>query len=490
MATNQAALNNYLENTLLIPQPICRAINGQGISAIDDLLDLTDQDIKDVCKNIRSPGGTIANPDAAVAGQPPTIPNRGIAVGFVYEKRLRQFRYLRWHIHRVQRDWAVNQATLRHLNQLWMRYELENSDEDTDPEYPQPLKKVEDVKKVIEDMDDWLNRKLGTCGSPLAYVTRPDVLPPGHADIPQEVRQANPDPGWGMPSLPDELIRRTRHDGNYFEQDLKEVWNMIRHVTHGGPGWNWVSGFARTKNGREAYFAFKKHYLGDSFTARTVAAADRTLETIFYDGKARNFPFEAFSEKLTKAFTELGENEEEYTDAKKVRKLLSAITDPSLDAAKTTVLATPNLRSDYDAALNFIAEVVDTKRQMMGRSRHISSVRGAPGGKASTGRKFVKGQQRGNKGGGNKGEPSAFDRTDPGRTYSPKEWRTLSQAERALVREAREAKEAGRKRKAAAVVTTQDDEQAGGGTNSTNNSATGGGVGNNMTRRPTGSGRQ
>ena len=62
MATNQAALNNYLENTLLIPQPICRAINGQGISAIDDLLDLTDQDIKDVCKNIRSPGGTIANP--------------------------------------------------------------------------------------------------------------------------------------------------------------------------------------------------------------------------------------------------------------------------------------------------------------------------------------------------------------------------------------------------------------------------------------------
>ena len=413
------------------------------------------------------------------------IPNQGITVGFVYEKRLRQFQYLRWHLHRVQRPWNAQLANLARLNELWTRFELEENATDSEPDYPDPLKKIEDVKKVIENIDDWLDRRLGVRGSPLAYVTRPVVLPPGHADIPDE-----PDPGFGLPTLHAELIRRTRHDDEYYRQDQIEVWNMLRHVTHGGPGWNWISVYARRQDGREAYLSFKRHYLGESFTARTVAAADRTLETIFYDGKARNFTFENFSEKLTKAFTELGENEEPYSDTKKVRKLLAAIADPALNAAKTTVLATPNLRSSYDEALNFLAEVADTQKQMQSRHRNISSLRGGTPGRGGPGRggrggRGNGGRGRGQGGRGGNNQRSAFDKRDPGRTYSPQEWKTLSEDERAQVRTARDS----RKRKAAAL-NVNDDQQDGSqdgpadsghsGTNSDSNST---GVGNTMTRR-------
>jgi hypothetical protein len=476
MAANQAALLNYLTNTLLFPITLRQAVIDEGVQAIDDFIHHSDKDIKNICKNIRSPGGTIANPLAADPGQPPELPNRGITVGFVYEKRLRQLRYFRWHLHRIQRPWNPQQATLARLNELWTRFELEENATDNEPSYPDPLKKIEDVRKVIENIDDWLHRRLGVRGSPLAYVTRPEVLPP------------DPDPGIGLPTLHDELVRRTRHGDQYYRQDQIEVWNMLRHVAHGGPGWSWISTYARRQDGREAYLSFKRHYLGESFTARTVAAADKTLETIFYDGKARNFTFENFSEKLTKAFTDLGENEEPYSDAKKVRKLLSAIVDPAMNAAKTTVLATPHLRSSYDEALNFLAEVVDTQKQMQGRHRNISSVRGGPPGRGGTGRGGRSGRSGGGRGRGHGGrsgnQRSAFDRRDPGRTYSPQEWRTLSEDERAQVRTSRE----NRKRKAAAVdVQDQTDnnqgappESARSGQNSDTNSQ---GIGSSMTRR-------
>jgi hypothetical protein len=205
------------------------------------------------------------------------------------------------------------------------------------------MTKVDDSKKAIEDIDDWLSRRLGDSGAPMSYITRDDEIPP---DIDE-------DPGFGAPTLIQELIRRTRHEGPDFEHDVVEVWNMIRHVTHGGPGWNWVSRYARTQNGREAYFAFKRHYLGESYTQRTVAYADKTLQTLYFDGKSRNFTFEQFSSKLNKAFDELEENGEGYTESKKVRTLIAAIRDPLLKAAKATVLAQQELKSNYTSALNY-----------------------------------------------------------------------------------------------------------------------------------------
>jgi hypothetical protein len=82
MAANQTALNNYLQDTLGFPQALAHALNAQGLDGFDILVNLTDKDIKDMCANVRKPGGTIANPayDAAnpVAGVPPTVPNPGV----------------------------------------------------------------------------------------------------------------------------------------------------------------------------------------------------------------------------------------------------------------------------------------------------------------------------------------------------------------------------------------------------------------------------
>jgi hypothetical protein len=59
MAVNQAALNNYLTNTLGFTEPLAHALNVQGLDAFDILATLSDKDIKEMCANIRKPGGAV-----------------------------------------------------------------------------------------------------------------------------------------------------------------------------------------------------------------------------------------------------------------------------------------------------------------------------------------------------------------------------------------------------------------------------------------------
>ena len=93
MAGNAAGVKHYLQHTLVLDEPLRNAfVDEQGFSEWNDGKDLTMEDIETMCKNMRRPGGTIPNPRAGDAGQPPTLPNPGIHVGYVQEKKLKQMR--------------------------------------------------------------------------------------------------------------------------------------------------------------------------------------------------------------------------------------------------------------------------------------------------------------------------------------------------------------------------------------------------------------
>jgi hypothetical protein len=265
MAVALAALNNYFNDPMGIVDPQIRvALNNQGLQSFDDFLTLSEKDLSELCSNIRKPGGTIPNPvhdpAAPVAGIPPTIPNPGIQFGHVYEKRFKMLRYYLLHLQRIQRPFGAAQATLARLT---ICYRLKESEEDAEEvDLPGKLTCTDKVREVLEDMDNYLLCKLGSSGLPLAYVVRETVALP--AD----------DLGYGQPTVSEEMLMRGPHTGMYYELDNREIWQMIRHVTHGGPGWSWVQGHQRTSNGRQAYLAIKTHYLGESYSTRVRAAAD------------------------------------------------------------------------------------------------------------------------------------------------------------------------------------------------------------------------
>lgn len=191
---------------------------------------------------------------------------------------------------RIQRAFTAAGATLARVNATWKIYEQEQEDE-AEVEEPDKFLKHDEARKVIENIDNYLLVKVGAAKVSLAYVVRDTV------ELPENVpNNAEPDPGFGRPDAVKEMIRRTRHDGDDYETDNLAVWELLWKVMHGGPGWNWIKTHARSRNGRAAYIAMKSHYFGTSYQSKIKSAADSTLDTIFFDGKARNFTFEKYTE--------------------------------------------------------------------------------------------------------------------------------------------------------------------------------------------------
>jgi len=271
---------------------------------------------------------------------------------------------------RIQRPFVAAAATMVLVQDVWAdRFDLENPDRDVEREVirdPAPMAKVDDIKKTLEDIENVLNKRRGLGGSPLAYITRDTLTLPEHT--PGEVDQ-----GFGMPSREAELIRRTRHDGPAYRQDNIAVWAIIRHAAHGGPAWAWVSSFARHSNGRGAHLALRTDYFGDSYTTRAVTKADATIENLHWDGRAKNYPLEKFFEQLNKAHTDLDENGEPVTEAKKVRRMLQSIRDPRLDAAKNSMMLSDAHKENLAASMSHLAQALDMIKATTVSTRNMST---------------------------------------------------------------------------------------------------------------------
>lgn len=448
MAANQAAFNNYLRDVLLIESPDVRnAINGQGITAFEDLTHRTDKYVQELFTKIRSPGGMIINPAfPAAAGAPPVvefIPNRGVSVGVNLEFRVRQLRYYLFHLFRLQRDFVPGQATLARLERAWaLKERIERMKEADRVVKLDVLLKVENIRKTIEDIDELLGQRMGAYGAPLSYLVR------DNANVDEAI-----DPGYGIPDALSELVRRTRHDGDQFEEDNMALWLLVREVTHGGPAWNWTKPFSTTKDGRGSYFALRDHYMGKSFQKRNVAQSERVLSTVFYDGKSRNFTFEMFCEKLNLAFQDLEEAGEMVTEDRKVRILLENIRAPELLMSVERVQGS-ELETSFQASMNYLAEQVDKKRQLQakirGTNRNISAM-GRGGGSGRGGRD---GRGRGGKGVGGRGKGGR----GLTRYYKYKEWAALSKEKQEEIRQERQkAQASGDKRNVSALEATDFD---------------------------------
>lgn len=448
MAAAQAAWITYMTDTLGIDAPIRDAIIAEGVTNITDLATLSDDEVKSICTNIRKPGGTTENPVyvAAVAAGgaaavdvniPQRIPNPGIAVPLPKEKLLRQVAYLGAHFKKIQRAFNTGSATIARLNAMWL-YKTRVEEEDNDVDLPDKLVKVDNIRQVLENIDHYLRTKRGVHGSPLAYITRPlEGLP------------AN-DPGFATPSIDEELIDRTEHAGDTFTTDNAAVWSVIRHVTHDGPGWNWVSSHARRLNGRNAYFALRSHYMGTSYEQLMKSNADKILETAYYDGRSRNFTFESYSERLNRAFTDLAEVGEDVPQDRQVRIFLKGIRAPNLQVPKSVVMSNSTLRSSFILARDYLSEFKNETENIesAARGRSINAVNssGRGGGRSSGRGRGGRHSSRGGRGrgdgrggrsgrSGGRGRSSVDDMTD--RYYPPHEWDTLTHEQQQRVRDLR-----------------------------------------------------
>ena len=65
-----------------------------GMDTIEAFENLTDEQVEDLVKSVRRPGGTIPNPNANVAGQPPEITNPGIPISLKAQVNIQLLLYV------------------------------------------------------------------------------------------------------------------------------------------------------------------------------------------------------------------------------------------------------------------------------------------------------------------------------------------------------------------------------------------------------------
>ena len=100
----------------------------------------------------------------------------------------------------------------------------------------------------------------------------------------------------------------------------------------------------------------KQHYLGDSFIGKIKLDADKILENAYFDGKARNFTFKNYLEKLKRAFTDFDECGDEMTDDCKVCIFMRGLYYPNLQMAKHYIIGSCEFKSSLETAMNYVSQ--------------------------------------------------------------------------------------------------------------------------------------
>ena len=305
------ALSTYLP-TINFKNEVIVALDREGLSTTDDLLDLDEDDVENLFKVIKAPGGQVLNPAYVPPGGTPAIATRGAAtaaapavvpaiyipqhipavginVPYLNTKHMVQLVYYMQYLETVQRKFVSVLVTKTELKRIFAQKSVVEKEEDL--QIPDKITNVKRIRDTIDDIIAYLERKRGLKGAPLAYVIRkkewhdatrtPPSLPPGPFD-----------------SIDTEQIARGRLEGDTFNTDNSAVWEVIREVFFKTSQWAWIMQFRKAKDGRKAFLSIMSHYMGDGASSVIVTDATSNLEKLYFNGNRRGYTFGNFCNEI------------------------------------------------------------------------------------------------------------------------------------------------------------------------------------------------
>ena len=355
--TESAAMRVYLKDVIGLqdeegPDSGARrvAVQNEGLTIIDDFVDFDDDSIKTLCSSIRKPGGTILDPDDNTK----RITNPDHSIPAICEKRLKQAAYGARIYEGVGRQIA-HLSLSRNRLKLFQEHRdiIENHDE---PEKLPVVSKTFNIMKAMDLVPNHLRDRLGVDKVSLAYVIRDEVMP-----SPLEPLENGKITSRSYSSLMEELIMRTPHTGITYSEDNAKVFSILQDMVTGTPYETSLKAHQRARDGRGAYLALCKHNLGSAKWDKVIEEAESYILRREWNGRNFRFSLKAHLARHRDAHNDMEKASQfiayqipdEHT---RVGRLLKSITskDPSVLAAITHILGTPNLRDDFEEAADFL----------------------------------------------------------------------------------------------------------------------------------------
>jgi hypothetical protein len=226
----------------------------QGIDSLEEIRLLSDDEISNLAKLLRRPGGVVPG-QVNAAGN--AVPNPGIQVNARAETNLKLVAFYLRHQVRIGRTVTPADVTLENIRSI---RELRDYEGTWKASNDTPVINAKDWPKTMEAIHGYLRSYLGDKMIPLAYVVRKDEAVP------------TVEPEGGYTTVQDEMIARAPHfrisatgvrnPDPTFLVNRQKVWEIIAHITRENSCWTYVKDAQRTRDGRKAYLLLWTHYLG------------------------------------------------------------------------------------------------------------------------------------------------------------------------------------------------------------------------------------
>ena len=201
----------------------------------------------------------------------------------------------------------------------------------------------------------------------------------------------------------------------------------------------WIKAYARTKDGRAAWEAFKEHFRGTNQMEAIEASAEKQLATLKYHGEKVKYNFETHVSKHLRAHLDIEKAGGVLNERQKVRKLLENLQASFLGAAIAQVRANNEYLESFDKTVSYLRTFIIRTDQV--ETRNVSSVQE----EGNKGKKRVRFRDNDKKKGKKKDNKRKWKskpgENDEDRFYKNDEWFAMSEEKRAKITKLRKARQ-------------------------------------------------
>jgi hypothetical protein len=360
----------------------------------------------------------------------PVLINKLLGVLYYYHTAVHLF-------HNIPDLNLIDDATAATYGRTYNQNSIEkDNDGDIDKiELPQ-LNEAKDWTPFKEKFNQLLDLTIGAHKIPIRYVIDSTVRPHLRANATRsEVDTID---------MEDEdlFTTNTVHFGAAYKNDNKLVWNLLANALLAKPGYNHISSFNTSKNGRAAWFALRTFYEGENYLKNLREVAFSKLHNTFYRGETNRYTFEKYINAHKEAHKMLQDaqfnNGLGMDNAMKVQYFRQGIkSEAGIEVALATSRSMRQYE-DFDALISFLAAEIEhhklRKTQLNNSNRRLAALHNS-GGRGGRG-----GGGRGGRGGGkatSRGGPYPSKFVDgkkvEGRFYSKDEFSKMTKNQRTAV---------------------------------------------------------
>ena len=390
------------------------SVDGENVT-LEALPYMDDKVVKTLCQTMRKPGGGEA----------------GTVVSTRAEIALYVTCYMARHYQRTNRTMTEASITLAKVETFSKRRTNEEG-------YKEPAvdkMKLSSPDRILDFIEEWpehLALYNGQNGVPLSYIIRKVVEPPDEAtDIAFGIVGSL----YGSPR--DEVEERAPHGTPEYQVDNARVFEMLNDAIGNHKNIKtWIKAYARAKDGRAAWEAFKQHFRGTSQMDAIEASAEKQLATLVYRGEKPRYNFETHVSKHLRAHLDIEKAGGVLSERQKVRKLVESLQASFLSAAIAQVRANNDYLGSFDNTVSYIRTFIIQTDQV--ETRNVASVQGEGKGKKRSG----SGDDDKKKNKNRKKQKGKEVSNGEDRFYKPQEWFALSEDKRAKIIALRKARKA------------------------------------------------